>query len=81
MRTKFAVLNPIDGSYTQVTTEQERDVLLAQNAWNFFLSHTHNRPFSIVTINEDGSETWSSPTGEPILSPAQFEELIGNIAK
>lgn len=76
MTNKFAVINPMTGLYTEASTEQERDTLLAQIAWDFFLSQTHNTPYSVVTINEDGSENWASPTGTPMKSPAQLEAEI-----
>lgn len=72
MTTKFSVINPMTGIYTDAATEQERDALLAKTAWEFFLAHTHNMPYSVVVVNEDGSETWSAPNGAPMLSPAEL---------
>ena len=73
---KFSVFNPLTGLNICVDTEHERDNLMAQLAWGLFLTHTHNAPYSAITVNEDGTETWTSPTGESILSPAQIEAEI-----
>lgn len=75
MTTKFAIINPNDGTYNYTTSEEERDKLLSEIAWKFYLEHTHNMPYSIVTIGEDSSETWTTPQGEPRLSPQQLEEV------
>lgn len=79
MTTKFAVINPLTGIYTYTETVQERNQLIANLAWAFFLSHTHNEPFSCVTINEDGSEAWRTPTGEERLSPQQIEAMLAEV--
>lgn len=73
MTQEFKVINPLDGSYTGAVTEQERNQLLAEIAWKFFLAHTHDAPYSVVVTNEDGSESWTSPNGSPQLSPAELE--------
>lgn len=73
---KYAVLNPANGTYTKTTSEQERDTLLAKTAWEFYLSHVHNVAYSKIIVNDDGSEQWSSPRGEPMLSPQQMLDLI-----
>jgi len=78
MTTKFAVFNPIDGSYQYAITEQERNALVAQVAWAFFLSQVHNCPYSVVTVNPDGSESWSSSSGEPMMSPEELLQAISS---
>lgn len=82
MTTVFKVLNPLTGLYIDSTSESERNSILFETAWNFYLSHTHNSPYSQVVINEDGSETWTAPNGTPQLSPAEIQKLIADeIAK
>jgi hypothetical protein len=77
MTKKFAVLNPLNGSYTKASTTEERNSTLADFAWKIYLSHTHNLPYSVVEINDDGSETWRNPQGDEIenLEKLYFEIL------
>jgi hypothetical protein len=70
----FKIFNPLTGNYASAANEQERDALLAQTAWQLFLAHTHSTPFSIVEIQEDGSESWTAPDGSAIPSPESFDE-------
>jgi len=72
----YKVLNPITGEYADTTTKEKCLAKLAETAWNFYLSQTHNQPYTVVTVNEDGSEVWQTPTGDTILSPAQIEETL-----
>jgi len=69
MTTKYAVLNPNDGSYTYFETEQEAldefYLRLVQHA----LPHFHNITHSIVTIDENGAETWTTPDGNILETP------------
>jgi hypothetical protein len=76
MTKKFVVANPMTGCYTDAATEQERDALMAKAAWELYLSHTHNAPYSVVTAKEDGSEVWKGCDGSPMLSPAQIAAAI-----
>ena len=56
----YKILNPNTGEYTTVESTADIKALVEQYAMEFYLAHTHNSPVSQVTINEDGSETWSS---------------------
>lgn len=78
MTTIYKVLDPTIGQYTDCKTKDELLVQLSKLAYKFYMSHTHNNPYTMVTINEDGSETWRNAQGEEILSPAQIEEMIQN---
>lgn len=73
---KYAVLNPANGTYTYCDTIEQRDNLIVTTALNFFLSTVNNAPYSVVEINQDGSEIWSSPTGEKVMSPNELKELM-----
>jgi hypothetical protein len=75
MKTKFVVLNPLTGIYTDAATEAERDLLLAKFSWDFYMSQTHQKPYSSVIVHDDGSEVWSAPDGEVMLSPEQLRAL------
>lgn len=82
MTRKFSVFDPATGKHTQVTSVEELKALIAQTALDFFNLHTHNRPYNIIDVGDDGSETWLSPDGEVVLSPdqlvAQMEADIEN---
>ena len=76
MTNKFAVFNPNDGTYTMTSSEQERDAIMAQMAWNTYLCHTNNSPFSNVSITPEGAEQWSAANGTPQLSPKELESQM-----
>ncbi len=72
MTTIYKILNPINGEYVTVNTFEECENYVVDLAFNL-LNHTlHNSPYSVVTINEDGSQTWRNPRGEEIVN---LEEL------
>ena len=58
MTTKYAILDPQNGGYVYVETEAEIEAKKAEIAMNFYLSHTHNAPVSVVETNDEGQETW-----------------------
>ena len=66
-----------DGSgYVDALSLDELVKVMVQQAWSIYFRNTHESPYSVATINEDGSETWASPSGEPQLSPAQIIEQL-----
>ena len=73
---KYSVLNPTNGSYQDAETLDECLNLVSEIAYNLLLNYTHNQPYSVVEIHDDGSETWRNPAGEEILSPAQIKANI-----
>ena len=73
MSKHFVAINPLTGSNTTFQTAQELSSFLAKTALDLLLSHTHNAPYSVVTVNADGSETWTAPDGSLQLSPAEME--------
>lgn len=56
----YAILNPLNGSYTKVETIEERNNVLSEISWKFFLLHTHDSPVSKINLNDDNTETWFS---------------------
>ena len=58
MTKTYAVFNPSKGEYTYTNSELETLDILANNALEFYLLHSHNLPISVVIENEDGSSTW-----------------------
>jgi len=74
---KFAVLNPLDGSYVYTDNETERDKLIAQMAFNLYKNHVHDAPYSIIEVAEDGSEKWYAILGYDIYNPnKEFDILV-----
>lgn len=75
----FKVFNPNTGEYTNCATREECLQKLGRVAYDFFLSHTHGNPYSVVTINDDGSETWETAKGEKLMAPFNMDRLYAII--
>lgn len=60
MTTKYALLNPADGSYSFFDTEDEVKVELAKRAIEFFISHGHGVAYNKVIYDENNWETWEA---------------------
>jgi hypothetical protein len=58
MKTIYKVLNPIDGCYTSFDDMQLALEEAKKYAWNFYLLHTHQKPVSKITVEDDGREHW-----------------------
>lgn len=76
MTTRYALLNPANGSYELHDDLASLKAAMATNALEFFLLHTHGTPYSMVCDSPDGSETWRTPQGEEIVPPVEFTDLI-----
>jgi len=63
MTIKYAILDPQNGGYVYVETEAEIEAKKDEIAMNFYLSHTHNAPISVVETNDEGQETWTAYAG------------------
>lgn len=72
----YAVFNGDTGEYTRVNTIDECLDKVVQNAYLMLMHYTHDSPYSVVQINDDGTETWYSASGEEILSPTQIKDSI-----
>lgn len=73
---KFAVYNPLDGSSVLFDTIEETVAAATDVAFAMYLNYVHDAPFSLVDIAEDGAETWSTPDGVVIDSPAQIKAKL-----
>ena len=62
MTKSYRVLNPITGEYQHANTLEECEQLVVDTAYNFYMLHVHDIPYSVVEI-EEGKETWSSGSG------------------
>jgi hypothetical protein len=76
MTVEYRVLNPTDGSYSSHASIEECFDQIIRVAYAFYVSHTHNIPFSIVTVNPDGSQTWKSPDGKDMPSPEEAFNMM-----
>lgn len=80
MTTKIAVLNPTTAQYSFAEGRANAIALVASTAIEFYLQHAHGELCSVVTVNEDGTETWTTANGEQRLSPQEIEaELMRQI--
>jgi hypothetical protein len=59
---KYKVFNPSDGLYTTVETLDECLKLVSERAYNLYMSHTHQQPYSIVELTSEGHEVWNNTT-------------------
>ena len=66
MKTKYAILNPMTGTYSYADDEEAALSQMQNLALDFYLSQTHNAPISVITVNENGDETWSG-YAKPII--------------
>lgn len=64
----YKLFNPATGLYTEIADVETLKTELAKSAYEFYLTHTHNQPYCIVTKNPDGSETWANLQGEDITN-------------
>lgn len=79
MTIKFAILNPLDGSYEYRDTIEDASNVVAEQALNLYMSHTQNAFLTVVETIED-AEKWYAPTGEQVLSPAEIQAKIARRA-
>jgi hypothetical protein len=76
---KYAILNPLNATYEYYDSLDTAKETLAKFAIDLYIHHhCHGNPISVVTINNDNSETWQSFTGDIILSPKQLEDILKN---
>lgn len=64
MITIYKLFDPKTGSYIDIFDKEELIKTIAEKAFEFFLHHTHNSPYTVVTIDDDGVTTWKSAEGE-----------------
>jgi hypothetical protein len=77
MQIKYAILNPLDGSYTFKDTHEDAVTELAARALDVYVNHhCHGSPCSYIEVNEDGSETWHNHEGVVIPNGAEVLEQL-----
>lgn len=80
MTTIYKVLNPLDGTYLDAVSKEQCAKIIGLVAYKFYLAHTHDTPYVLVTKNDDGSETWKTPTGVELIAPHDMNVLPLEIA-
>jgi hypothetical protein len=74
---KYAYTHPITREYLYVETREALQDALAQHAAQTYIDHYCNgTAYTIVEVQEDGSEKWYAPTGEQVMTAAQIEAQI-----
>jgi hypothetical protein len=69
MQIVYKILDPNSGLYQQAETQETAEELAGEIAWQFYLSHTHEKPITKVEILEDGSEIWKTIDDEILKKP------------
>ena len=69
MKTQYSVYNPTDGSRALYDTREEAMIAFADLALAFALPFFHGLPFSLVETSDDGTQTWTSPSGDMLPDP------------
>ena len=77
MTIKYAIFNPVDGSYAYSDTLDGAAAIAAQNAVAFFNIHTHDS-FLTVVEEVDGVEKWYTPTGEQVPTGAEIADKVAS---
>lgn len=72
----YAILNPSNGLYTKVENIEERNKILIETAWNFFLKNTHETPYTEIYLNDNDEEVWQTPK-DIVFSLEDMEDYIG----
>jgi hypothetical protein len=75
MQIVYKVLDPNNGLYQQVETQENAEELAREIAWQFYLTHTHEKPITKVEISEDGSEIWKTIDDEILRKPISIDNI------
>jgi len=78
METKYALLDPANGSYNYFNTEEEIKQELAKKALKFYITHAHGIAYSKIEIDENGWETWEEKNNVFLLDTKAVEEFIAS---
>lgn len=79
MYTMYKVFRPYRGTHIDAYNEEELKQVLAQCAWECYLEMTQNSPFTVVTMNADGTQTWRGMRREEIEEVSTEEFVKNNI--
>ena len=73
MLKKYAILNPLDGSYVFETEHDLAVSKVAEIALALYKAQAHDVLCSYVDVADDGSETWFAEDGTRVISPAEMQ--------
>lgn len=76
MQTKYAIFNPATGKHDYVNTIDEVPAKIASMALEYYKSHSSGTAYNIVSIDDNGWETWTSPQDTRTELP---QEILDNI--
>jgi hypothetical protein len=77
MALKYAYIHPTSREYLYANSPEELLNALATFAAQTYVDHYCNgSPYTLVDVQEDGSEKWYAPDGTPVLSAADIEAKI-----
>ena len=75
---KFAVFNPKDGTTTMYSSKDDAVKKIIEQMMAMYNEHVHDKMYSLVQINEDGSQTWGLPDVEFELTKQEVIDKIKN---
>ena len=75
---KFAVLNPLDGSYMLYSSKDDAVNKIIDQAIEMYEQHVHYKMYTTVQINEDGSQTWGFPDDDYDITKEEVVNRIKN---
>ena len=78
MTIKYAIFNPATGVYDYSNNKTELVTSIATRALEFYKSHSQGTHYSVVTIDENGWESWTNPNDD---STELTQDIIDNISK
>lgn len=77
MAIKYAYLHPYTREYLYTESREELQSKLAEFAAEVYVNHYCNgQPYTVVDVQEDGSEKWYAPTGEQVMTALEIETQI-----
>ncbi len=77
MLTMYKVFRPYKGTHLDAYNDEELMEILAKAAWECYMEMTQNSPFTVVTMNPDGTQTWRGMMREESFE-LQKEEFVKN---
>lgn len=78
MQTKYAIFNPAIGTHDYVETLDQVPTKIAEMALQHYISHSSGIAYNIVTIDDNGWETWTNPQDTRTELP---QEILDSIAQ
>jgi len=79
--TKYAVLNPLNGQYTKVSTKEEAYSVVVQNVFEMYKVHSHMNFITEIQIDEDNNETWLVTNNGTELPQEYLDKIQAGINK